>query len=692
MVESHHRSEPSPFQKIGAVEQRAPASPLNWSCRENCVENAFAGTSSSLEICGAEVAAFRVLLVLDLDQDAAAVGLALTGRERMMDPTRYTPPRAAFWMRLALLVCFIVSLAAVASATTVIIPTDDQLIISSRAVVRARVIFQACGFDSRRDIVYTYVTLRIREALKGEIGSRDIVLKEPGGQVGNRGSVFFGSPRFASGEDVILYLDTWPDGSLRVHDMFMGKFTVLRDEQSGQLFAVRGQSGPNVEIIPQNRSDGNDTQRAESTSRMELSAYLRMIRKKIASTAEQSSEFGKQYFRDQKMLAEPRDYQSLAHSGGLEPQFHLLYNGRWFEPDSGHAVTYLINPDQVLNPQVAADLDAAMRAWSTVPGCSLRVVDGGTATTCTIDGFSVVDFDNCKGLFASAGGCQSILAESGFDFDPYQTRVVNGTTFTRIVDGYLSLNPYAACYFGDHCNLQEVLTHEMGHSLGMGHSWDSAFGGSPTPDERAATMYYQIHFDGRCASLRDDDMNGIRFIYPGSGGSGPGPLSANNPPLPMGITGTPYNQTLSASGGLPPYVWSLTSGSLPPGLNVQPGTAAISGSPSEAGSFNFSVVVSDSASPKATVVLNLNILVATPESLPHISTVKYKSGSLKLVIYGENFDPAARVLVDAAPDTIRSNTPTQLVVKGLSLASGTHTVTVVNPNGVPPATVSLTVN
>jgi len=33
-----------------------------------------------------------------------------------------------------------------------------------------------------------------------------------------------------------------------------------------------------------------------------------------------------------------------------------------------------------------------------------------------------------------------------------------------------------------------------------------------------------------------------------------------------------------------------------------------------------------------------------------------------------------------------------LVVKGLSLASGTHTVTVVNPNGVPPATVSLTVN
>jgi hypothetical protein len=566
------------------------------------------------------------------------------------------------------------------------------LIISSRAIVRARVTSQACGFDYRHDIVYTYVTLRIREALKGEIGSREIVLKEPGGQVGGRGSVFFGSPRFTSGEEVVLYLDTWPDGSLRVHDMFLGKFTVVRDEQSGRLLAVRGVSGPDVDIIPHTPGDGNHTQGAESTSRMELSGYLRMVREKIATTAQQSSELERQYFRDQKMLAEPRDYQSIAHSGGLEPQFHLLYDGRWFEPDSGHPVSYLIDPDQALNPQVASDVDAAMRAWSTVPGCSLRVVDRGTATSCTVNSFSVVDFDNCKGLFSSDGTCQNILAESGFEFDAYQTRVVNGTTFNRITLGYLSLNPYAACNFGDHCNLQEILTHEMGHTLGMGHSWDPGFGGSATTQELAATMYYRVHFDGRCASLKDDDMNGIRFIYPGSGGGGAEPLFANDPPLQTGITGTPYNQPLSASGGLAPYVWSMTSGSLPPGLNVEPASATISGTPSQTGSFNFSVVVSDSESPKAVVVLNLNILVVGPESVPHISIARYRSGSHKLIISGENFDPAAQVLVDAAPATIRGNAPTQLVVKPLSLNFGTHTITVVNPNGVPPATLSLTLN
>jgi hypothetical protein len=391
------------------------------------------------------------------------------------------------------------------------------------------------------------------------------------------------------------------------------------------------------------------------------------------------------------MLAQPPDYQGLAHSDGLAPQFHLFYNSRWFEPDSGQSVTYLIDSDQVPNPQVAADVDSAMRAWSTVPGCSLRVVDGGTATSCTVYGCGVADFDNCAGLFSSSGACQEVLAESGFSFDTNQTRVVNGTTFNRIFQGYLSVNPYAGCYFGDHCNLQEVLTHEMGHTLGMGHSWEPSFGGSPTAEEQAATMYYQIHFDGRCASLKDDDMNGIRFIYPGSGG-GAVPLSANDPPLPTGVAGTPYNQSLSASGGLPPYVWSMTSGSLPPGLNVEPASASISGTPSQTGSFNFSVVVSDSESPKAIVVLNLNILVVAPESVPHISIVKYKSGSQKLIIGGENFDPAALVLVDSAAAPMRSRTPAQLVVKPVSLGFGTHTITVVNPNGVPPATVSLTVN
>src|SRR5262249_8589035 len=132
----------------------------------------------------------------------------------------------------------------------------------------------------------------------------------------------------------------------------------------------------------------------------------------------------------------------------------------------------------------------------------------------------------CLGFFSSAGGaCQGILAEGGFDWGG-GTKVVNGTNFTQISDGFISFNPYAACYFSQSCNVQEVTTHEMGHSLGLHHSWDPGFGGSPSATDQAATMYYIAHFDGRCASIRQDDMNGITFVYPGSAtpsnGSTPG--------------------------------------------------------------------------------------------------------------------------------------------------------------------------
>src|SRR5215470_6091214 len=176
-------------------------------------------------------------------------------------------------IRPLLLACFMLAFGAVASATTAIMPSDDQMIVASRAIIRGRVLSQQCGFDSRRDIVYTYVTLRVKEVLKGQITSGEIVLKEPGGQVATLGTTFFGSPRFNSGEDVVLYLDTWLDGSLRVHDMFLGKFSVLKDPQTGQRIAVREVPGPRVEIIP--LPAPNSARPAESTSRMEISAYLR---------------------------------------------------------------------------------------------------------------------------------------------------------------------------------------------------------------------------------------------------------------------------------------------------------------------------------------------------------------------------------------------------------------------------------
>ncbi|MHA3774172.1 DUF4082 domain-containing protein [Verrucomicrobiota bacterium sgz303538] len=103
---------------------------------------------------------------------------------------------------------------------------------------------------------------------------------------------------------------------------------------------------------------------------------------------------------------------------------------------------------------------------------------------------------------------------------------------------------------------------------------------------------------------------------------GAGTLSITTTSLPDGNVNNAYNATLAASGGTLPRTWSLTSGSLPPGLTLASSTGAISGTPTTAGTFSFTLQVSDSSVPMQTVSKTLSIavsasaLVITTTSLP----------------------------------------------------------------------------
>lgn len=99
--------------------------------------------------------------------------------------------------------------------------------------------------------------------------------------------------------------------------------------------------------------------------------------------------------------------------------------------------------------------------------------------------------------------------------------------------------------------------------------------------------------------------------------SGPPPaaLQITSSICNTGVTGTAYSCTLTASGGIPPYSWSvlsrITARNLPPGLTLS-SAGVISGTPSTAGSFTATVQVQDSASPVATATATVNIPIAAP--------------------------------------------------------------------------------
>ena len=87
-----------------------------------------------------------------------------------------------------------------------------------------------------------------------------------------------------------------------------------------------------------------------------------------------------------------------------------------------------------------------------------------------------------------------------------------------------------------------------------------------------------------------------------------GPLAISASTLPAGVVGNMYTQYLAASGGKPPYNWSIASGSLPPGLSITSNVGAvIMGTLTATGNFNFTVRVTDSAGTFATQPFSLPV-------------------------------------------------------------------------------------
>jgi len=79
----------------------------------------------------------------------------------------------------------------------------------------------------------------------------------------------------------------------------------------------------------------------------------------------------------------------------------------------------------------------------------------------------------------------------------------------------------------------------------------------------------------------------------------PPPVITTSGTLQRGITRLGYSQRLSASGGRPPYNWSVASGTLPPGLSLDSAREVVAGTPTREGTYTFSLGMTDSAQAQA---------------------------------------------------------------------------------------------
>ena len=84
-------------------------------------------------------------------------------------------------------------------------------------------------------------------------------------------------------------------------------------------------------------------------------------------------------------------------------------------------------------------------------------------------------------------------------------------------------------------------------------------------------------------------------------------LSATSPANPT--LGLAYSAQFSASGGVAPYSFSLSQGSLPPGLSIDPATGTVSGIPTGVGTYRFTVTLTDNSNPSQSVSAPVTMVV-----------------------------------------------------------------------------------
>ena len=65
--------------------------------------------------------------------------------------------------------------------------------------------------------------------------------------------------------------------------------------------------------------------------------------------------------------------------------------------------------------------------------------------------------------------------------------------------------------------------------------------------------------------------------------------------LPFGQVGTSYTHIVTSTGGSTPYTWAVSDAALPDSLTLDDSTSAIMGTPTNAGTFNFTVALTDAA-------------------------------------------------------------------------------------------------
>ncbi|HSS51332.1 MAG TPA: hypothetical protein VLX28_20505 [Thermoanaerobaculia bacterium] len=421
-------------------------------------------------------------------------------------------------------ILFPVLAVAPAAATSFVPMTDEALV--DRAPAAALVRIEAVEAGAAWSTQYR---VRVEQRLKGTLPEADLRVRVIGGAGPNGLSLqIYGAPRFAVGERALLLLEPAADGAFRPFQLFLGAFHEAAG--AGRRFAVRDLSQTSEVRLS---VDGTAKALPPQPDRLrDFDAFARWIETRA------------------KGAGAPANYWVDDPGGGLrrglgkftlfsDPNDHLKL--RWFVfDDGGHVDWKAYATGQKGVPGGGyAQFQAGLAAWTAEPQTPIDYRYAGTTNSSSAldepDGVNAIVFNDPRNLIdpfsCSAGG---VLALGG-PFYTTETFFFQGQAFHRIVEGDVVISNGLECFFAQSPNAaksaEEIFGHELGHTLGLGHSCGDSRSPACDADPAfdAALMRAFVHDDGRGAQLAADDQAGVRALYS---------LAADVPPGPCVATGT----------------------------------------------------------------------------------------------------------------------------------------------------------
>lgn len=105
------------------------------------------------------------------------------------------------------------------------------------------------------------------------------------------------------------------------------------------------------------------------------------------------------------------------------------------------------------------------------------------------------------------------------------------------------------------------------------------------------------------------------------------PLAVVDEPLPPITAGVDFHVLLHATGGAPPYVWSVASGELPEGINLTP-EGLLEGRPTKPGAFALTLKVEDSGRPAHSITKEFKVVVTASLLLEWLQPPKVRDNRI----------------------------------------------------------------